>query len=153
MESRKSLLRLAAACLLASASVVMPWNTPAALAVSNCTGYANHTSRSGTRTILVPVTSGGSENCQRGPTSSTLNATTAIQAALVLCYGRDLGTSGPDHDGIDGVYGSKTIAAVKWVQKYLGVTVDGVYGPKTHNVMQFIFSADGEGGCATAKKV
>ena len=32
---------------------------------------------------------------------------------------------------IDGVYGSRTVAAVKWFQSKNGLTVDGIAGPKT----------------------
>ncbi len=32
---------------------------------------------------------------------------------------------------IDGIYGSKTVAAVKWFQSKNGLTVDGIAGPKT----------------------
>ena len=46
--------------------------------------------------------------------------------------GYDLGTSGPDADGVDGIVGTKTKAAIHSFQKdHGGLTVDGVYGPKT----------------------
>ena len=32
---------------------------------------------------------------------------------------------------IDGIYGSKTVSAVKWFQSKNGLTVDGIAGPKT----------------------
>lgn len=32
---------------------------------------------------------------------------------------------------IDGIFGSKTLAAVKWFQSANGLTVDGIAGPKT----------------------
>lgn len=32
---------------------------------------------------------------------------------------------------IDGIYGSKTVAAVRWFQSKNGLTVDGIAGPKT----------------------
>lgn len=32
---------------------------------------------------------------------------------------------------IDGIFGSKTLAAVKWFQSANGLTVDGIVGPKT----------------------
>lgn len=32
---------------------------------------------------------------------------------------------------IDGIFGSKTLAAVKWFQSKNGLTVDGIAGPKT----------------------
>jgi len=43
----------------------------------------------------------------------------AVQKALVS-KGYDLGSSGPNKDGVDGVYGSKTKAAIKKMQKDAG---------------------------------
>lgn len=48
----------------------------------------------------------------------------AVQAALVK-RGADLGTSGPDGNGVDGIIGSKTRAAVKVVQKTIGAAQTG----------------------------
>ena len=41
---------------------------------------------------------------------------------------------------IDGIYGSKTLAAVKWFQSKNGLSVDGIAGPKTLAAMG-IFSS------------
>lgn len=41
---------------------------------------------------------------------------------------------------VDGVYGSKTVAAVKWFQSKNGLTADGIAGPKTLAAMG-IFSS------------
>ena len=48
----------------------------------------------------------------------------AVQAALVK-RGYDLGSSGPKKDGVDGILGSKTKAAVKKLQTTLGVEPSG----------------------------
>jgi len=48
----------------------------------------------------------------------------AVQAALVK-KGADLGTSGPDHNGVDGVLGPKTADAIKTVQKTIGEAQNG----------------------------
>lgn len=42
---------------------------------------------------------------------------------------------------IDGIYGSKTVAAVKYFQKSNGLTVDGIAGTKTLNAMGIYNSA------------
>ena len=42
---------------------------------------------------------------------------------------------------IDGIYGSKTLSAVKWFQSKNGLTVDGIAGPKTLEAMG-IFNSD-----------
>jgi peptidoglycan hydrolase-like protein with peptidoglycan-binding domain len=45
----------------------------------------------------------------------------------------DIGTTGPDGDGVDGIIGPKTKAAIKQFQTDHGegLVVDGIYGPKT----------------------
>ena len=45
--------------------------------------------------------------------------------------GYDIGTAGPNGDGIDNNFGTKTDAAVRDVQKNGGVTVDGQVGKNT----------------------
>jgi hypothetical protein len=46
--------------------------------------------------------------------------------------GYDIGTSGPNGDGIDGIVGPKTKQAIRdFQQAHGGLTVDGIYGPKT----------------------
>jgi len=47
---------------------------------------------------------------------------------------------------IDGIYGSKTVAAVKYFQSKNGLTVDGIAGPKTLAAMGIFSSASGSGG-------
>jgi peptidoglycan hydrolase-like protein with peptidoglycan-binding domain len=48
----------------------------------------------------------------------------AVQAAL-LAHHYDLGTSGPNGDGVDGVFGSKTKAAIQKLQSTIGADVNG----------------------------
>lgn len=45
--------------------------------------------------------------------------------------GYNLGTYGANKDGIDGDYGSKTMAAVRAFQKAANIKVDGICGPRT----------------------
>jgi N-acetylmuramoyl-L-alanine amidase len=49
---------------------------------------------------------------------------------------------------IDGVYGSKTVAAVKWFQSKNGLTADGIAGPATLAAMG-ITSSSSSGGTAS----
>lgn len=59
----------------------------------------------------------------------------AVQAALKTKnngkYAALLGTSGPNGDGVDGVYGPKTKAAIIAFQKDNGIQQTGFVGPKT----------------------
>ena len=47
---------------------------------------------------------------------------------------------------IDGIYGSKTVAAVKYFQSKNGLTVDGIAGPKTLAAMGIFSSSSGTSG-------
>ncbi|MFF0340270.1 peptidoglycan-binding protein [Kribbella sp. NPDC004875] len=52
-----------------------------------------------------------------------------LQRNLNFCYGTKL--------AVDGLYGSKTQAAVKLVQRRHHLVVDGIYGPKTRSAMNW----------------
>jgi hypothetical protein len=52
-----------------------------------------------------------------------------LQRNLNFCYGTKL--------AVDGIYGSKTRAAVKLVQSRHKLVVDGIYGPKTRSAMNW----------------
>lgn len=58
------------------------------------------------------------------------NHVTILQTHLKT-LGYNLGTYGVDKNGVDGKYGSKTIAAVRALQKKANIKVDGICGPKT----------------------
>lgn len=60
----------------------------------------------------------------------TTVAARLLQARLVA-HGYDLGATGPGKDGVDGVRGAKTDAAVKEFQTAHGLDDDGIDGPKT----------------------
>lgn len=55
---------------------------------------------------------------------------TTLQTHLKT-LGYNLGTYGANKDGVDGKYGSKTITAVRALQKKANIKVDGICGPKT----------------------
>ena len=59
-----------------------------------------------------------------GATYTDAKTVTAVQSALVK-KGYDLGSSGPNNDGVDGVFGSKTKAAIKKVQGVIGEDQNG----------------------------
>lgn len=50
---------------------------------------------------------------------------------------------------IDGIYGSKTLAAVKWFQSKNGLTVDGIAGTKTLQAMGIYSSSSTSGSGST----
>jgi hypothetical protein len=52
-----------------------------------------------------------------------------LQRNLNFCYGTKL--------AVDGLYGSRTQAAVKLVQRRHHLVVDGIYGPKTRSAMNW----------------
>ncbi len=66
-----------------------------------------------------------------------------LQEDLVL-LGYDLGTTGPNKDGVDGIFGTITEAAVKTFQQAQGFTgseVDGVFGQETEEKMEVAITA------------
>ena len=50
---------------------------------------------------------------------------------------------------VDGIYGSQTIAAVKWFQSKNGLTVDGIAGPKTLAAMGITGTSNNTGATAS----
>jgi hypothetical protein len=59
----------------------------------------------------------------------------AVKTVQGLCRARGqgtvLGNGGPNKDGVDGVFGPKTTAAVEAIQVAAKITKDGVVGPQT----------------------
>ena len=53
------------------------------------------------------------------------------------------------YGNVDGIYGSQTLAAVKWFQSKNGLTVDGIAGPKTLAAMGIMSSSNTSGGTAS----
>ena len=62
---------------------------------------------------------------------------TALQSQLQL-RGYDLGTTGPNGDGVDGSFGDRTKLALEGFQRANGLKVDGVYGPETRAALPII---------------
>ena len=51
---------------------------------------------------------------------------------------------------VDGIYGSQTLAAVKYFQRSNGLTVDGIAGTKTLNAMGIMSSSSSGGGSSSS---
>ncbi|MFI6859499.1 peptidoglycan-binding domain-containing protein [Streptomyces sp. NPDC050421] len=85
----------------------------------------------------VPARTGNGLNCSMQWQTGSTNAVKALQKAVIHCYGdtyaaKQIRASG----GVDGVYGTGTVNAVRWLQaNRLGVSADGVYGPATRRAM------------------
>lgn len=60
-----------------------------------------------------------------------------LQNFLKTKMGYDLGTSGTNRDGIDGIYGQSTYNAVKLFQTQNKLASDGIVGPSTKAVILF----------------
>ncbi|MCP2323615.1 hypothetical protein HDA40_002122 [Hamadaea flava] len=84
-------------------------------------------------------------------TGATGEPVKALQRALNACYstysihwvgGHNLGFA---QLTVDGVYGSKTKAALTKVQRYHGITADGIYGSQTATNMRFKGEIDNDG--------
>lgn len=73
---------------------------------------------------------------------STGNEVTQIQTKLKRW--------GYYNGAIDGIYGSKTVAAVRYFQSKNGLTVDGVAGPKTLAALGITSSSSSGGGRASS---
>lgn len=54
---------------------------------------------------------------------------------ILVSLGYDLGAYGANKDGVDGSYGSKTVAAVKAYQTAKGIPASGEYDAATHEAM------------------
>ena len=53
------------------------------------------------------------------------------------------------YGSVDGIYGSRTVSAVKWFQSKNGLTVDGIAGPKTLAAMGITGTSNSMGGTAS----
>ncbi|MEU0401489.1 peptidoglycan-binding domain-containing protein [Streptomyces sp. NPDC006197] len=100
-------------------------------AIAGCTDYAIYYSGS-TNAWYTKVPTIGPQ----GTNFCTLRAGASgmqvyhLQDTLNYCYGQDVG-------GLDGIFGTKTTAALKRVQASLGLDADGVYGPQTRDRLKW----------------
>ena len=92
------------------------------------------------RTVLVPSVN-GSWRCYMGRGAHSA-AVSALQRSLNACYATVIGT----RLRVDGVFGSRTQAALLRVQRKLHIRRDGIYGPQTALSMRHLAY---RGGCDT----
>jgi len=71
-----------------------------------------------------PIPGGGTAPCK--PTLRTGSRGSAVREAQTL-----LRTAGHSPGGVDGIFGPRTLAAVRSFQRAKGLAVDGVIGPRT----------------------
>ncbi|MBC7272826.1 MAG: peptidoglycan-binding protein [Streptomyces sp.] len=122
---------LGAAAVATASLVAMPGTAHAAY--PKCDGAKNITTTDGT--FRQPYYTGtGSRNCVMGSGYES-GGVARLQIVLNNCYARNL--------VVDGVYGPKTIEAVRYVQQYEGIDVDGAYGPVTRVAMKWQRTTDG----------
>lgn len=87
----------------------------------------------------VPARSDNGLSCYLQWQTGSSNAVKALQTAILRCYSDTYAASRiRATGGADGVYGTGTVDAVRWLQaNRLGVSADGVYGPATRQGMRW----------------
>ncbi|QEV18708.1 peptidoglycan-binding domain-containing protein [Streptomyces alboniger] len=122
---KRSLIGVLAAASLAGAALATAAPTQAA-ALPTCTTYREY------QGLYVFSTASGSINCQLAAGTRSSGAVPQLQRNLRDCdrYQRDV--------TVDGIFGQRTVAALRWVQNKEGVPPTGAYGPATRDKMYFM---------------
>lgn len=76
---------------------------------------------------------------QEGMSGKSLEIAQLQQFLKEHNYASYLGTTGPNKDGVDGKFGSKTTAAVKAFQKTNALKPDGIVGASTKAVILYVY--------------
>ncbi|MFI9585367.1 peptidoglycan-binding protein [Streptomyces sp. NPDC052236] len=140
----------ALALLLASGLIASPMmSTPAHAAYGPCntTSLRDVPNLAGDNVYKFPARSDNGLSCYMGYQQGSTSAVRALQEAIIVCYGgtwaaQRVGNSG----GADGIYGTATVEAVRWLQiNKLGLSgsADGVYGPLTRSRMLWPYNYHG----------
>lgn len=124
-----------------SASPMMTTQAHAAYGPCNTTSWRDVPTLGPANEYKIPARSGNGISCYMKYYTGSESAVRAMQQAIQICYGgtyaaRRITNSG----GADGVYGSGTVDAVRWLQKNklgLASSADGVYGPQTRSRMKW----------------
>jgi hypothetical protein len=87
----------------------------------------------------IPARTGNGLSCYMQWQTGSSSAVKALQKAILRCYGDTrAATLIRSSGGADGIYGTGTVDAVRWLQaNRLGVGADGVYGPATRQAMMW----------------
>jgi hypothetical protein len=122
-----------------------------ATAAPSCTGNSTIT-RSGLSFTLPSVGNNtGNLNCMLGVGNQSV-AVRNLQANLNNCYWTGSNASGSRDVfspalAVDGIYGTRTKAALAAVQRHHGIDDDGIYGPQTRRTILFLADNGGAGVC------
>ncbi|MEV5156569.1 peptidoglycan-binding domain-containing protein [Streptomyces werraensis] len=92
----------------------------------------------------IPARTDNGLSCYMSYQTGSPSAVTALQRAILECYS---GTYAANRinatGGSDGIYGTGTVDAVRWLQaNRLGVSADGEYGPATREQMRWPLYTD-----------
>ncbi|NGO77646.1 peptidoglycan-binding protein [Streptomyces sp. YC504] len=143
MRTRKRLRALLAALAvtISGLSTVPLAAAPAAAAANDPCGDTTIRTRSELTLIIIPRIRAGVSLCYVKLGMSG-NYVYALQVNILVCYaGTPAATYVKNSGGADGVYGTGTRDAFKWIQRNVwgltGSDVDGVYGPYARDHMHF----------------
>jgi peptidoglycan hydrolase-like protein with peptidoglycan-binding domain len=107
----------------------------------NTTSWRDVPDVGGDNVYKIPARSGNGISCYMGYYEGSASAVEALQQAIVICYsGTWAAQKIQNSGGVDGIYGTGTVEAVRWLQTYklgLSGSADGIYGPQTRSRMQW----------------
>ncbi|MEV6245674.1 peptidoglycan-binding domain-containing protein [Streptomyces sp. NPDC051742] len=123
-----------------TASPVMTAPAHAAYGLCNTTSWRDVPTLGGTSNeYRVPARTDNGLSCYLRYFEGSSAAVEELQKAIIICYGGTWASQRISNSGgADGVYGTGTVEAVKWLQiNKLGLSgsADGVYGPDTRSRM------------------